>query len=150
MRCPDCGKFVSQEQADPELDLSVEHDEDGDAILTGNVTCDLNCADCGTTLKQATLDVEEIIPIHHVESDGAEPPGGWQGATPVDGKKREECELTLESESAEASSRSEGRGRGTKTWYGAEITVHVTCSCGADASHTFTVDEQASGFEEVC
>lgn len=61
MRCPDCQKFVSLENGDPETNsLEVEDTDDG-AIVTAEVHLIRNCGDCGTELKAADVEGDEDI-----------------------------------------------------------------------------------------
>lgn len=132
MRCPDCNKFVSNEQGEPELDLSVTQGDDGEAELSGSVRLTLNCADCGSELAEANPDIEETVQMEHNE--------GCEGG-----------DLSVEDESAEAVDRYDAakNPRYSRHYYGAEITCTIKCSCGAEVEHTFTVEEQASGFEQT-
>lgn len=146
MRCSDCNKFVSYDQAEPELTSFQVDSGKGEAEITGTVHVDLNCGECGTTLKSADIDIDHNITVPCIDTadDGGDSlPGGAQGAGPRSGGH----EMEITEESAEPSERTEGRGRGMKTFYGAEITVEVVCSCGAKAESTWMVDEQASDFE---
>jgi hypothetical protein len=56
MRCPDCNKFVSFDEADPEVnDLDVSDN----GSVTASVRIVNTCAECGTELKEAMLELEE-------------------------------------------------------------------------------------------
>jgi hypothetical protein len=128
MRCPDCNKFVSYGEPDPEI-LSSEVE---DNQLTVDVRVILDCSECGTELKETTLTIEKDL-------------------TEIDDFcdcKNAEFEIVLES--AILYSRSEGKGRGTKTFYGADIEVEIKCSkCGKTYIIKEAKDEQASCFEEL-
>jgi len=56
MRCPDCNKFVSFEENEPEVE-SI--DVDGDRNVTATVRIVNSCGECGQELKEATLDMEK-------------------------------------------------------------------------------------------
>jgi hypothetical protein len=132
-RCPDCNKFVSLELQEPELNLNVE----GDSI-TGQVRLVLTCADCGGEAKEANLDID--LSLDH-DCD------------------RKEDDFELVDETAEPTERyqdKDQRGKSIKNpryrrhYYGAEITVTVRCNhCDKEFEVTETVEEQASGFEEL-
>lgn len=138
-RCPDCNKFVGYEQAEPELDLSVELDkaEDGTpegADVTGSVRMVLNCAECGSELAEASLDINDCnVALEH--------------------KEAESHDVEVVDESADANDRYDGKpgtpSRYRRHYYGADISGTVQCSCGAKAEFTTTVEEQASGFEQL-
>lgn len=142
-RCPDCGKFVSLEGGDPEVnDLSI--DESGE--ITAEVRVFLTCAECGTEMKEFTFedstDSEEIE--NHIQEH-------------VD--EGESCELTIEENSVEFTDEMVTKDRHghqikysryMKRLYGYELTATVECeTCGS----TFPVDmensEQASAFEDL-
>src|SRR3990167_3992893 len=113
-RCPDCNKFVSVEMGDPEANLEVSDQEDGSALITGNVHIFTQCGECSTNLSESNLDVEFKIEIQHEEDMTDE--GGCEGAN-----------FDIESEEVVATDRFEGKGRGAKHFYGAEINVTVKC-----------------------
>ncbi len=133
MRCPDCNKFVPLAPADPELDLEVEclftpADNPGDSV-TGTVRCVLTCEECGSEMAEYTADVEEERLLDH--------------------KEAAEHDLTITSESASPTDRMQMTGRKGKPvkhgtqFLGAEVALTLTCSCGASAYCTFTVEEEA-------
>lgn len=131
MRCPDCQKFVGNEQAEPELTLDV--DDNGN--VTGDVRLVLQCADCGTELAESNQSVDIEVGFEHAE--------GCTGAA-----------LSISEESAENQDRYDGKPgtppRYRRHYYGAEITGKVTCAgCSAEASFTDTVEEQAGGFDQL-
>lgn len=139
MRCPDCNKFVGNEEQDPEVEsLEVEHDEAGCATVTADVRIVNACAECGTELTEYTFNLEtqvQIEPADHkcpAETEGAEPT----------------LDLEVEEESSERTSRTEGKGRGLKTFYGSTVSASVKCRCGkVSASVTLEDDVQASGMD---
>ena len=137
-RCPDCSKFVSLEAQEPEVDSS---DVDGDTV-TGTVRLILTCAECGTEMKEANLDFE--IPIDHE----------CEGETDETIAQVFEIEDT-QADSTERYQDTDKKGkripsRYQKHFYGADITVTVKCEgCGDAFTLTDTVEEQASGFDEL-
>lgn len=118
-RCPDCNKFVSYEEMEPEVEVDVQ-----DGIITGSVRIVNACSECGGELKEASLDVEETLP-------------GWEEHVKMEGEHQLEF---VEDPSAERQSFTEGKGRGIKTFYGAEATFRVACTCG-----NFTSDIEWKG-----
>lgn len=143
MRCPDCNKFVSFDAQEPELTLEVElqyaDKEPAEATVSGSVRCVLACGECGTELKDAEMEVEETVELVHIPD-------------------AESHEVSLDAESADPSDRVENKDRHgkliknsryMKTFYGADISVTVSCTCGASADANFNCEEQASGFNEL-
>ena len=84
MRCPDCSKFVSFEEQDPEVD-GLEISEDGQ--ITGSVRIVNGCAECSTELTESNFDIDVSIEV----------PKGHEG---------EGHELEIEDDGCERTSRS--------------------------------------------
>jgi hypothetical protein len=141
MRCPDCNKFVSFEERDPEVQ-SLEVDEDG------NVRAEIRlvnaCSECGTELKEANFELE---------ADHCEECKGHQG---------EGHDLTVEEQGCDRGSRSgyfdrkkkvwvNKYGRYAKTMYSVSLDYTITCTCGKLESISGTIEDevQASGMEEL-
>jgi hypothetical protein len=167
MRCPDCNKFVSYDESNPEVEGDPEVTEDGDVTVSVRVV--LPCAECGQELKDCTLELTGSI------SEGGTPsaPPKFEGKKavreaalvewrakraeylktlkPFDPEKHkgEGHELSAEADSASFTSRSEGSGRYCVTFYGASVPVTVSCSCGETWELELSGDERASGFEEL-
>jgi len=140
--CPDCAKFVSLDLGEPEVD-SLEIDNDGN--ITGDVRLVLNCANCSTELKEANLSFDEIpdnLSKH------------------LDAHQEKEESVTLEIDEGESrmddyfSPGVDKKGkripmRFRKHYYTAEIGAVVTCSCGEKIDVEISVEEQASGFDDL-
>lgn len=126
MRCPDCNKFVSFEERDPE-DIILEIDANG--LVTGSCRITNNCVECGTELKGADIDLEGQVDV----------------------KDHKKCELSIEESGSTREQKSEGKGRYAKTFYGAEVTFNVTCDNEKheDVEDTATGWVQASDMEEL-
>lgn len=126
MRCPDCNRFVSFEQQDPEIDVEVNGTQ-----VEGSVRLVLSCAECGGELKEANIDFTEDIE-HTCKSEG------------------DDADYVLLDAGGEVTDRFEGKGRYARHFYGADITVGVRCEdCKKEFSVEFSVEEQASAFEEL-
>jgi hypothetical protein len=135
-RCNDCNKFVGFEQADPEDNLDIEAgDRDTatgiqTATINGDIRIVLQCSECGTDLREANIDVDESVEFTHEPKD-------------CDG------DLEIDVDSDSSNDRYEGKGRGAKHFYGADVEVTISCSkCKATVSHSFSVEEQSSSFDE--
>jgi hypothetical protein len=169
MRCPDCNKFVSFDEQEPEIN-SIEVDD------SGNVSAEVRivnaCGDCGAELKEANFSPESGDPVEpfakHKEdatrtheqrlADYGVALEEWKtktGFPPTEALEPEkplstEHELEVEEDGSERTSRSVGKGRGTKTYYGFSLGYTVTCSCGDfSVSGVMEDDEQASGMDEL-
>jgi hypothetical protein len=114
MRCPDCSKFVSLEFNEPELEGDLDVTEEG--VVTGSVRIVRACADCGTELKEASFDLE-FTPNNDQIKDHLNPEG--------------QSIHELEVEEDGVSQIEEGGGRYAKSYFGAEVSFHVRCSCDA-------------------
>lgn len=136
MRCPDCNKFVSYDE--PEVEIQSE-DIDDDGYVSAEIQVSLPCAECGTVLKEAYLEFNENYTCP--ECDNTE-------------------ELELVNFDASATDRYEDTDRHGKKiknprymkhYYGADLTIELKCpKCKHEWTESDLVEEQASGFEEVC
>lgn len=156
MRCPDCCKMVSYDEAEPEdAEVNVNGTDVSVSVRITN-----NCADCGTELKEANFELEgdfsEAAGAHECTFDEVE---GEAKREPVEKDARE---YEAEVESTERTSRSgyfdkktgkfvNAGGRYAKTFYGVSVEVKITCSeCNGDVTTlTLEDDVQASGMDEL-
>lgn len=147
MRCENCQKFVGIEERDPEIN-SVEVDDEGHISVEASFVNE--CAECSSDLRSAefTLEAdcqaagEHIKEIHEAS----------------DGEADSEHELSAEDDGGSRTCRqgyyAEGKfipkgGRYGKTFYGVEVVVTVSCSCGKFTEDVTLSDEvQASGMDE--
>jgi hypothetical protein len=139
VRCPNCNKFVGQELKDPEadsLEANLSLDDKGkpeeEVEVTGNVRLVLTCADCSNELAETNQDLSIMVKLAHQEADTHE--------------------VEIEDEEISGIDRYDGEGRPMRYrrhYYGAEVGGKVVCSCGAEATFSDTVEEQASGFEQL-
>jgi len=106
-RCEDCTRFVSVEQADPELDIILYHRK-GVISIFGSVRLVTCCGDCGSDIMEAYEDFQQELGFEHKE-------GGCNG------------ELELRDEEGEVDCRMEGTGRHIQHFYGANIRAKVVC-----------------------
>lgn len=101
-RCPDCNKFVSYEEAEPEVeDVNVE-----DGIITATVRIVNTCGECGTELTEFTFDLEIDLNLDEVIKEG-------------------EVLYATDVSMAERSSRTEGNGKRAPMFYGADVEFEV-------------------------
>lgn len=151
MRCPDCNKFVSMENGDPEVN-SLEATWQGNGVI--NVTADLelfrNCADCGTQLKSAQPSIETDLDLAEQEA--------WR-ALPED--KRARILAALEADSAivnvdngDPSVDESGGGRYAKNMITVTLPITIKIEAGELDRVEFSADLSeslaASEFEECC
>jgi len=142
IRCPECNKFASLENADPEVEsLEIGDPEDGRATVTASVHCLRQCADCSTDMKETTFETE-------VEVDVPEPE-----PIPVkteDGPTDEPHEHELEVEEVGVETTESGGGRYKKNEIGFSLDFTVTCAgCDFTATGTMTDSLQASAWDEM-
>lgn len=109
MRCPSCNKFAGLEMQDPEVE-GVDIDADGN--ITAEVRIVRNSACCGEGMKEYTFSMET----------------SFDDNEPVSAHKGEGHELSAEEDGVDMIE--EGGGRYAKSYYGASLTVRVTCTCG--------------------
>lgn len=132
-RCPDCNKFASIEEEEPE----VESIDINDGQISASVRITNNCAECGTEMTEAQLEIEDQLESSLLEKHH--------------GNKHE---MSIEEDGVERDQRTEGKGRGLRTFYGARITYKVTCSCSKNDTpiHEGELydDVQASSMDECC
>lgn len=123
MRCDNCNKFVSLDCDEPEVE---NEDFDGEA---GRIDAEYRiirtCSDCGQEMKEATITFDEDI------SDKTEDHQG------------EGHELSAE---FDASLLEEGGGRYKKSYFGVDLKVTVTCSCG-DFHEVFDYSDKVAASE---
>lgn len=149
MRCPDCNKFVSYDEQEPELDVQL----DG-ATIEGTCRVVLPCAECGGELKEYTFDISVDVESEHT-CPAEEPEEGW----PED---EEQFELISENADFLSDLQTEYWDRKAKkmrpiknyryarTYYGATLTFDVKClRCEEEFGITEEVKEQASAFDEL-
>jgi hypothetical protein len=148
MRCPDCSKFVPFDE--PEVEVQSAEVQDTNLDLEVRVV--LKCADCGCELKDADLsDSIDLTQHHECKKDRTDENGD---EIIVDD------EFTMDNEpDAEGFDRYQDKDRHGKPiksmrymkhYYGA--TLNCTCKCGRcdeEFSFTTTLEEQASGFNEL-
>lgn len=129
MRCPNCNKFASYDELDPEIEVGIG--EDG--TITGSVSI-VNASECcGDDLTGTTFEVELAEPLVGVEQHVGEG-----------------HELDVEETSSERTSRKEGAGRYAKTFYGARADFSVTCKCKAfEVCVSWENDIQASAMDDL-
>lgn len=149
MRCPDCNKFVSYDEQEPELSVDLQ-----DGNITGSVRVVLPCAECGTELKEQEFDVDiDCKDFHDCAAD--EPEGGWS---------EDEEQFSLQDEQADflTDVRTEYWDKKAKkyrpiknsrymtTYYGASLAFTVKCNrCEEEFEVTEELKDSASSFSEL-
>lgn len=146
MRCPDCNKFVSMENGEPEVNgVNCTYNNGG-----FDVTCEVhhtrNCADCGTELKAVEGVAEGRVELAELE--------GWDKLTPeaqLEIKtKLEAGEIEPETEDTGSEADESGGGRYAKNLI--TCTVHFRLTLGDGLTHegTAEMENAASYYEESC
>lgn len=118
--CPGCNKMVSLDFQDPEVS-DLEYD---DGKITASVRILRNCAECGEEMKEATLEVD--LDVEFCSGEGH--------VVSVEDK---------------LSQLEEGGGRYAKSYFGAEGTFDLKCSCGKTAEVQWSDKVAASEMEEL-
>lgn len=133
MKCPSCNKFAGLDFQDPEIQ-SEQFEDDGSGSASVRIV--RNAACCGDEMKEATLEYEDIqMPEELLKKH-----------------KKKACELSAE---FSVDPIEEGGGRYAKSYFGATLTITVTCSCqkkGSDPVWVADFEEKvaASEMEELC
>lgn len=131
MRCPDCNKFVSMENADPDVD--VESSLEGHTIsVTGSIRAVRTCAECGTELKELSFDIDEKIEIEALEGfkelsadDQQLVKGILSGDQDLpEGNTADDYEIECDVEDGETSTDESG-GRGKKNMLITNVTMEI-------------------------
>lgn len=132
MRCPDCTKFVSMDNGDPEVNESDIVPNDATATVTASVHLVRNCADCGTELKALDVDADEAdfeVPAEH---------------------RGEGHNLSVEVTANDVNE--SGGGRYKKNYITVDLDYSVSCDCGGKdkeiGTGTLTCTAAAGEFEE--
>ena len=127
-RCGDFNRFVSVDQADPELDITLDHDK---RMISGIVRLATCCGDCSQDIMEAYQDFQRELDFEHSEV-------ACNGG------------LELLDEEAEAEYRMEGTGRQVRHFYGVNITATVVCrDCDASLEVEEHCEVQASHMQPL-
>lgn len=137
MRCPDCRKFVSYGEQDPETNLEV----DADGHITGEIRIVLPCGDCGTELKEATFQVEVDAEVESPE----DLPGDHAHSFTLE----EDLTSTSDLQHTDRHGRPIRYRRYMRTLYGASATFSIRCECGAEGEATWEDSINANSMEEL-
>lgn len=160
MRCDNCNKFVSYDEAIVE----VQNVEVGADNVVVQATVTLPCAECGTELAQAEVEGEAAIEHVCLPANQRTAEFGWNPDWKPDPDFKEEDEeidqfrVLDDSPDAEGTTRMETTDRKgkpinpryAKTFHGFTTEVSVRCRrCGAEFDVTVEGEEQASAYESV-
>ena len=130
-RCPNCNKFVSVEEAEPE-DQGIAISGDN---IEGDVRVVIICADCSSELAENTIHVEVELPEAVVAHECEYEP---------------DLDMTLEADDYfDGDEKVAARYR--KHFYGFTGTATITCSCGQleEVSVDITGHEAAGSFDSL-
>lgn len=147
-QCPSCNKFPSLETADPEIDegdIVIDNYGDGSFSISGDVRLVRTSACCGEEMKEAIISFEaeadHVCPKEDTEEKTADQRYFVQSV---------EASTTERSQDTDRKGKKIKSYRYMKTFIGADVYVTVRCSwCGEDIGVSTSVEEQASGFEEL-
>lgn len=156
-RCPDCNKFVSLENGEPEFNSCEATLQNGDVLVTVSMRSIRNCADCGTEMKSLESEMEENIPIENF--DGFKELSDEDKTKLLKFAEEDDETIELEAEENEASMDEAGGGRYAKNMITTTAKVDVSLTWdrrahGGEVILTHTLDltseNAASEFEECC
>lgn len=171
MICPSCNKFAAFDTSgDPEVELEIDRvenegagdDEDAESGLdtatdvrlyvTGTVRICLTSECCGDEMKESTFDVEEELELNRAD-------GCTCDFADCEISTSESLSDRSESEKVTIAKRGPNKGkevrkpipyRYQKRFYGADVTIEVSCSCGkSTASCDWSDETPASGMDEL-
>lgn len=146
MRCPDCNKFVSYDEQEPEVNLDLN-----DGEVNGDVRVVLPCAECGTELKECTFDVSEDVSGELEDHNREKHPEKVNKDSDGEEESVDVDNFDLSDDGSEFTTRMKGKGRWTETFYGHITNYSITCDiCGEQVvSRTVQDDCKASGMDEL-
>lgn len=156
-RCPDCNKFVSMENGEPEFNSLEAMLQNGDVFVTASVRSIRNCADCGTEMKSLDVEMEENISIETF--DGFKELSDKDKAKLLKFAEEEDETLELEADEGDTSMDESGGGRYKKNMITTVARGDITLTWdrrahGGEVKLTTTVElsseNAASEFEECC
>ena len=127
MRCPNCSKFVSLEMQEPEENATDFDTETGE--ITADYRIYRTCAECGEEMKEATIEFSDNADPNFMEEHQGE---------------SHQLDAVFSAEPLE-----EGGGRYVKSFFGVDLTVEITCTCGATESVSLSEKIAASYMEEL-
>ncbi len=114
-------------------DPEVTDEDVSNGTLTATCRIVLQCAECNMDLKEAMFELEQEITEHLCAR----------------GEEDSEHEPSVEVTNVESAERQEGAGRVKTTFYGADVTLTVKCSCGKSFPVEWHAEEKASAMDEL-
>ncbi len=159
MRCPDCSKFVSLENNEPEInDLSLTHNGEGQFAVTLDCRHVRACAECSTELK--SIDISEELNPTIQEFDGFDALSEAQKASIIEAL--DSGEIEVDCDEGDVNVEESGGGRYKKNLItvtvGANLTLEFTPEVTAEENEKITLthaiefksENAASYYEECC
>jgi hypothetical protein len=157
MLCPSCNKFATynldfEPEADVEVESAVDINDNAEEEITahvgGSVRIVLASECCGDELKEANLDIEQDVELTRAEGCDCDL---------TDLKVEVSGEISERSESTTTKTKKDGTVvtkaipyRYQKRYYGAALTLEVSCRCGkTKESADWQDDVQASSMDEL-
>lgn len=164
MKCPSCNKFATYDtSAEPEVDLEVDaqpsEDETGKAAqtvgasVTGTCRIVLTSECCGDELKEATFDISEEFELERSEGcecDLSEVTAEDSEVELTDRRNTEKVTIAKRGPNKGQEVRNPIPSRYQTQFYGASMTITVSCACGKTSESTGWSDFiQASSMDEM-
>lgn len=142
MRCPDCSKFVSFEEGEPEVESEeLDAQEDGSYSVTVEAVFKDLCGECNTELREGRFTLEDGGELPLVED-------------PEEGQPEHAHVWVLELEDPVRTSRpgAPGRKGRSSTYHGISVDYAITCEgdgCDEGVHGTLKDEVKASHLEEL-
>lgn len=126
---------------EPEIDVDNQ-ELDGEGNLSVDLTMFLTCNNCSTQLKSNSFEI--VAQVDHTCDKPL--PEGSEHFEIMD----VETDPIERMETKNPKTGKQIKARYAKTYYGASVTVSITCTCcGENFEYQEDVEEQASGFQEM-
>lgn len=153
MRCPDCSKFVSMDNGEPE-ENSIDCSLSGGVLnITAEYRHTRNCADCGTELKDFTFDLNEDVSFGDLEitTEDENPLSKTQAEALEEAWEDGSAEVSIEANSAEIEEDGGGRYKANKIRLVVDYTL--TIQAGKEtfkATRQMSEETTAGSYDECC
>lgn len=122
MRCPDCSKFVSMDNGEPEVSNVDTNFSEGEITVTCEIHHTRNCADCGTELKSIDETAEASCRLNEFADYGSLKVVDHQKIA----KDINDGKISIEAEDEGAEAEESGGGRYAKNMIAVRVPITVS------------------------
>jgi len=147
VRCPNCSKFVSMENGEPQVSSIEAVLRGGDVEITAEADHTRNCADCGTELKSISISFSENVSLKDLEKPDEMSEADFEKWK--SGLKNAEVEIDEDGSDSDES----GGGRYAKNMIGVTIDYELKITSNkVELKKTGQLREEnpASAYDECC